>query len=50
MLLVYLIDISLYFMTKYIIKYNSDPLEAVKHSKGDSMDYIAPFLVMNPHQ
>ena len=26
-----------------------DPLEAVKHSKGDSMDYIAQFWVMNPH-
>ena len=24
--------------------------EAVKHSKGDSMDYIAQFQVMNPHQ
>ena len=30
-----------------------DHLEAVKHasaSKGDSMDYIAQFRVMNPHQ
>ena len=27
-----------------------DPLEAVKHSKGDSMDYIAQFRVMNPRQ
>ena len=27
-----------------------DPLEAVKHSKGDSMDHIAQFRVMNPHQ
>ena len=27
-----------------------DPFEAVKHSKGDSMDYIAQFRVMNPHQ
>ena len=27
-----------------------DPLEAVKHSKGESMDYIAQFRVMNPHQ
>ena len=24
--------------------------EAVKHSKGDSMDYIVQFRVMNPHQ
>ena len=24
-----------------------DPLEAVKHSKGDSMDYIAQFRIMN---
>ena len=23
-------------------------MEAVKHSKGDSMDYIAQFRVMNP--
>ena len=27
-----------------------DPLEAVKHSKRDSMNYIAQFRVMNPHQ
>ena len=27
-----------------------DPLEAIKHSKGDSMDYIAQFRVMNPRQ
>ena len=27
-----------------------DPWEAVKHSKGDSMDYIAQFRVINPRQ
>ena len=27
-----------------------DPLQAIKHSKGDSMDYIAQYAVMNPHQ
>ena len=26
-----------------------DPLEVIKHSKGDSMDYIAQFRIMNPH-
>ena len=29
---------------------SSDPLEAVKCSKGDSIDYIAQFRVMNLHQ
>ena len=27
-----------------------DSLEVVKHSKGDSMDYIVQFRLMNPHQ
>ena len=27
-----------------------DPLEAVKHSKGDSMDCIAQLRQMKPHQ
>ena len=27
-----------------------DSLEAIKYSKGDSMDYIAQFLVMIPRQ
>ena len=27
-----------------------DPLEVIKHTKGDSMDYIAQFRVMNPRQ
>ena len=27
-----------------------DPLEAVKYSKGDNMDYITQFRAMNPHQ
>ena len=26
------------------------PLEAVKRSKGGSMDHIAQFRVLNPHQ
>ena len=33
--------------------YRFDPLKAIKYSKGDSVetvDYIAPFRVMNPHQ
>ena len=25
-------------------------MEAIKHSKGDSVDYIAQFQVMNPRQ
>ena len=27
-----------------------DPLEAISHSKGNSMVYVAQFRVMNPRQ
>ena len=30
--------------------YRFDLLEAIKYSKGDSVDYIAQFRVMNPDQ
>ena len=30
--------------------YMYDPLESIKHSKRDSMDYIAQFLVLDLHQ
>ena len=38
----------------FLVDYNKierfDPLEGIKYSKGDSMDYIAQFRVMNPRQ
>ena len=38
-------------ITNKIERFESfDPLEAIKHSKGDSMDIIARFRVMNPRQ
>ena len=37
-----------FHIRKNTIKYKA--LEAEKHSNGDSMDYIAQFRVMNPHQ